>query len=1346
MNNRRTLRQVVVALVLLVAFLCQGTWALAGTTGGLSGQVTGDKGAPVAGAAVKVTSASQTAVVTTDAGGRFNFLSLAPDTYTVTATKDGYAPSSYPGVVVFADQGLNLQISLQRTLKQIANVTSRSAGSLVKSGTTASVYSVNAAQATQTAGSGGGYNLDSAYSAIYSQPGISSYIGNYGFGQVFYIRGSSYSQTGYEYDGIPVNRAFDNYSANSLSNLGASETEVYTGGSPASASSNTLGGYINQVIKTGTYPGSINLTASLGTPSFYHKIDAEAGGATPDRLFSYYVALRGADSIVPTIDSQNGSDINPNGNNPYGLQGDSFNVPLYMYDEFIGTGGSRGPWSSCNGLGQAPAGTSTLGLFASHQLASATPIAACNNYQNLAATNVANYGQQLSDRENIMNFHFGIPHKKDSGRDDVQLMFDNYAYLSQSWANIGANDGAAGLNNWFAPYAGGPGKGLFNQVSAGTFGGSNNYGYTNYGNGQYNALCQYLGLWGELGVGNDCAASGGSPLGWADGSQVHGVTFGQNAATATGVVKPYFFPSSPSGRPEFDGMASGQVDGVWNNGSIVKAQYQKNFGSSAFVRVLGYTFYSDWLQNDPNGAANYTGIPAIGFDAAAIDYELDTHTRGVQIQAVDQINSQNLVTLTGNYVTANVTRYNNSQPFFTSNTTPFAFLENASGQCFSYVSNTPNAQGLTPDPSYSKTLKAGSQVSCLSGLAGQTLAAVNAGALPGIPGAAAAAGAQWTVAANINQDANINTVSPRFLTTSLEDEFRPNDRLDLNLGVRLESYGYALASTNNPEANFWYNQINATACVLPQGLIQEGNGANSILNGPADPSFGRSGFLSYLTTVPGGACPSIQQGQTYHPGQHGVPLVAGADQASITKVTSSPRFGGTYTFNPNTVVRFSYGRYVQPTETAFEQVLTYADGYQQATNVYGSKYFNNGFNTTVHDNPLQYSNNADLSIEKRLNGTDMSFKLTPFYRYTSDQLVTVSLPGGLAGGFNAATQRTSGVEFQFQKGDPTHNGLSGQFSYTYTNAKLRYSLINGVNSISGILQNLQNFWALTKNNKGQVAGLGAAHACYAPDSLKGLACSKPNAIINPYYNLIPNTSLAQLQSAYDVNGWYPTYANYFPSALGGVGNDIATAISPSVFNGYLTWKHNKFTAGLNGVLNEGSAYGSPVDIVGIDPTTCIGNQTAYGANPGSKLPDYQTCSGGVAIPNPTTGQFDGVGQYRNPWQFNLGMQFSYEFTNRISGTVILANVVNTCFGGSAQAWTAPYKPGNYVCGYATNGSYLDYTAGASNNIAGAGYYYGASPQAAVNGTAGYPNEFNQPYAPVIGALPFQAYFALNLKL
>ncbi len=326
MSRSRTLRQVCVALALLVAFLCQATWVLAGTTGRLSGQITDTNGAPIAGAAVKAASASQTITATTDSSGHFTFLSLSPDTYTVSVTKEGFNPSATPGVTVFADQSQTITIKMEKGLKTIANVSARAAGNLVKSGTTADVYSVNAATQATVQGIGGGGNLDSAYSAIYSQPGVVSQIGNYGFGQVYYIRGSSYSQVGYEYDGVPVNRAFDNYNANSLSSLGSQETEIYTGGSPAGGTSATLAGYINQVIKTGTFPGYAQATLGIGTPAFYHKAAVEAGGATPDRLFSWYVGIQGSNQMYNTLDDTNGANQPIDGSGPNGIFSSVFNA------------------------------------------------------------------------------------------------------------------------------------------------------------------------------------------------------------------------------------------------------------------------------------------------------------------------------------------------------------------------------------------------------------------------------------------------------------------------------------------------------------------------------------------------------------------------------------------------------------------------------------------------------------------------------------------------------------------------------------------------------------------------------------------------------------------------------------------------------------------------------------------------------------------------------------------------------------------------------------------------------------------------------------------------------------
>src|SRR3981081_2939771 len=102
---RKSFARTVTAVLALLVFLVQGTWVLAGTTGGLAGTVTDvTTGRPIGGAKVTVASPSQNATATTDQSGRYGFVSLAPDTYTVTVAVPGYQAFSQPGVTVIADQ------------------------------------------------------------------------------------------------------------------------------------------------------------------------------------------------------------------------------------------------------------------------------------------------------------------------------------------------------------------------------------------------------------------------------------------------------------------------------------------------------------------------------------------------------------------------------------------------------------------------------------------------------------------------------------------------------------------------------------------------------------------------------------------------------------------------------------------------------------------------------------------------------------------------------------------------------------------------------------------------------------------------------------------------------------------------------------------------------------------------------------------------------------------------------------------------------------------------------------------------------------------------------------------
>jgi putative alpha-1,2-mannosidase len=150
-----------VAVLLLASFVLQGPVSvLAGTTGAVNGTVVdAQSNKPIAGAVVTAQSPSQSARTTSDAAGRFSFISLAPDTYAISVPATAaYDAATVSGVTVQADQTLTVTLQQPTKLKVIGSVTSRAASALVKPGTTADVYSINAVTQDKTSVAGGGFD------------------------------------------------------------------------------------------------------------------------------------------------------------------------------------------------------------------------------------------------------------------------------------------------------------------------------------------------------------------------------------------------------------------------------------------------------------------------------------------------------------------------------------------------------------------------------------------------------------------------------------------------------------------------------------------------------------------------------------------------------------------------------------------------------------------------------------------------------------------------------------------------------------------------------------------------------------------------------------------------------------------------------------------------------------------------------------------------------------------------------------------------------------------------------------------------------------------------------------
>lgn len=379
----------------LFALLAQG--ASAGTTGAISGVVTDTRGRPLPGATVTASSPSQTARAITDDFGGYRFVSLAPDAYTVTVRLPGYQTVQQNNVIVFADQVDSVSIPLAQAVAG-ATMQTRTESALVRPGVTSNLYSISAANAKRLSALSGPGNFDHAYSAMQTIPGVFIPPGQNGWFQILSIRGGDQDQVGYEFDGIPVVRRFDNTPITMLSSLGQQELQVYTGGIPATSEATGISGYVNQVAQQGTSPGFASATLGIGGPAFYHKAQVEVGGVAG--ALSYYVGTSGVNQTFNYLNQQNGG-ISSAYFYPY-------SVPTGPAGVYVG-----GPTTFVSG--------SAFGLAS------------------------------LEERESLANFHLSIPHKKGGLKDDLQLLWQNGMELSNFYSSLSDFGGACAVNGC-SPY------------------------------------------------------------------------------------------------------------------------------------------------------------------------------------------------------------------------------------------------------------------------------------------------------------------------------------------------------------------------------------------------------------------------------------------------------------------------------------------------------------------------------------------------------------------------------------------------------------------------------------------------------------------------------------------------------------------------------------------------------------------------------------------------------------------------------------------------------------------------------------------------------------------------------
>ena len=1133
-----SLNRITVAFTAAVCLIAAAQPGLAGTTGGISGRtVDASNSAPIPDASVSATSPSQAATATTDATGHFSFISLAPDTYTVTASKTGFNTQSVPGVTVVSDQTRAVTIALPRSVRTLGTVTVTGSQSLVQRGTTSNVFSINAAAQKATQSLGGAGSLNQAYGAVASAPGVVYQQGQQGWNQNVYIRGGDNDQVAYELDGIPVMRVSDSSGVSLLSNLGQAEVQVYTGGTPASAEASGLSGYINQVIRTGTYPGFGEVTLGVGTPALFNLATEQLGGASPDRRFSYYVGFSNSSQSYR-----------------YGNQNNEVGNPLFFFPLVIPSAAS----GIFDGSGTA--------IFAPGQT----------------------YAQaQNFDQEVVTNFHYGLPHRFDSGKDDIQALYI-YSNITQNFYSsqndLGLNDPATLI-----------------------------------------------------------AAYGASPMAYLDIPVYAGPVYQAPNPTA---VETMLFPNTGLSRQPLAAIPVSNREGSQNGMALVKLQYQRNFDSQTYLRIIAASNYNWWFITGPV-SANLT------FGDQLPDYEVIGHNWSGTATFSRQLNDKNLLNATASYFTGKLQTY--SMGFFDGFMTN---LVDSAGNCYDGATGAYSTCFDTTGGSTSRG------TACL-GAPGPTLPPCTSNLTPAIPPALTPAtnnGAQWLVTEN-GQNAQVDNVRPDFYAASVTDQWRPNDKTTINAGLRFESYTYTLQNLVNgyPARSFWFAAYNREFCFSPG--VGPGLGLQQTTINPA------TGAPMPCPTTPSGFAAATPVSLVNYSG------------GKVTDNVWEPRIAFSEALSADTVIRGSYGRYSRPAPTSYLEFNTI----QQNLPGFIGSFLSFGYNSPFHETHADIANNYDISLEQHIPHTDMSFKITPFLRNTQNQIQYLSLNAqGVVDGLNVGQQRSQGVEFAFTKGNFAKNGLALQLSATYTNSTVKYgNFPNGRNVVDLLNDFVQNYNAYTSacaaatpslSGPCGLEGNSLAHACFAA-GVADDTCTLANTVSNPYFN-------QPIQPLFDRTGSYTTYDQIpapFNNAIG-----FATPFQTSLVVNY---KHGPLTVTPNLMYSTQGKYGSPLVWPGYDPASCGAPSAGTTANP-------QNCTGSLFIPDKYTNRFDNLGAFAEPQRLTMGLQIGYEISPHVSTTITLANLVDVCYQHH-QPWD--------------NASTCMYAQLASNLLAPAGNFTNTPP-------------------------------------
>jgi hypothetical protein len=291
---RASLRCLVAAILAASVFSLSSSpaaFAAGGVIGSLTGTVVDSSTqAPISGATVAVTSASNKYQTTTDGSGKFGIVGMSVDTYSLSITAPGHETQVIPGITVVGDQSTSAgTIALATRLSTIGRVAARSVSNAFQPSQTTDSYTINAAQIIQSTGKAYSTNENAA---LLSVPGVTLTNNNTPSSSQVTIRGGAAFEVGYQFDGVPLREPFLNGNGTFGLMNGVGNVQVVEGASDATQAG-VGAGVINVVPVRGSGPGSGSIDLELGGPNMNHQYGANYGFSTPDNRISESLSYTG---------------------------------------------------------------------------------------------------------------------------------------------------------------------------------------------------------------------------------------------------------------------------------------------------------------------------------------------------------------------------------------------------------------------------------------------------------------------------------------------------------------------------------------------------------------------------------------------------------------------------------------------------------------------------------------------------------------------------------------------------------------------------------------------------------------------------------------------------------------------------------------------------------------------------------------------------------------------------------------------------------------------------------------------------------------------------------------------